>query len=187
MSVYRIVIRDDAEPSYLRWLWLVGASLLSRAAVIVAARSWSWDSVYKPIYDAVRAAPDGTTHIDLQFWGHGSDGAPMIGGSGPAVHALMYAISSALEDRGGELPTRVSAWWRNCHVHRGRQGKAFASYISSYGVESIGHCDIIAWPNPLRQREVCGLRAATHGERPQPWWPDDGAGLPSVGTLLLVI
>lgn len=186
MSTHRIVVRDDSERSYLWWFWWLGAALLARPYRVIAAREWS--DVYGPLGDAAAAAPPGTTHLDIQVWGHGDDGAPMINGSGPVLAEIAVALR-----RAPPIP-RVSIWWRSCSVHRGSYGAAFAYRVSGYGVESIGHCDLISLPNPMRQRAVCGLRAYHGGDdrpraydggddRPVPWWPTDGAGLPFVRTL----
>lgn len=167
----RIVVIDTTAGA-LSSAWSAGLAISGAGHKI---RAGSWVEACKALEAAVDEVyvdngPD--IVVDLQFWGHGNDGAPMIDGKPPRLADLAIAL-------GGVLDERSSVWWRVCLAHAGGEGHRFAARVTDkLGIRSIGHCAVISLPNPLRHRAICGLRV---GE--DPWWPEDGAGLPSCSML----
>lgn len=162
----RIVVLDTTAGG-LSTLWRLG-SLISGADVVVRARTWT--EAYEGIGDAMNFA---TTRepVDLQVWGHGTDGAPLIDGVPVSLAALRRELDGA--------PARSTVWWRSCSVHRGPRGRLFAQQVcDTLGFSSIGHCVVISAPNPLVQGAVCALRPGQ-----DPWWDPHGAGLRGCSTL----
>jgi hypothetical protein len=181
---YRIVLRDRAEPSYLRWLWAAGSTLLSGADARIAARNWV--DARKQLSARIAEIPVGTTHVEAQVWGHGAEGESRIGGERltaedvPSLAALFpLAARPTLRFPRG---LHVTVWLRQCDTLGGKAGHAFASAFSSAGLDVVGHCAVISLPRPWQQREVCGLRAGA-----SPWWSLTGAELPSCSALQMAI
>ena len=114
---------------------------------------------------------------ELHVWGHGARGRPMIG---PVFDLDLAKLHEAVGDN------LDAVWWRSCSVHRD-PGFA-AEVVKELDCASIGHCEVITWPNPLRQRAVCGM--TPRDDRPHwrragdgTWVNGRGEPLPSVGTL----
>lgn len=165
----RIVVYDTTERSW-PWLtiwWTLGAVLLSRADAAIGVRSWG--EACARIESELRRR--GAQVVDLQVWGHGHQGAPLIAGHGPELEELARALDLALPGS--------TVWFRSCDVAEGRAGHAFmAEAVRVLGHAVVAHCAVISAPNPLRQGEVCALRP---GEAV--WWSLTGSELPSCGTL----
>jgi hypothetical protein len=177
---YRIVLRDRAEPSYLRWLWAAGSTLLSGADARIAARTWT--DARTQLAARISEIPIGTTHVELQVWGHGAEGVSLIGGE-RLVAADVPALA-ALFGRSERHPDglRTTVWLRQCDTLGGRTGHAFATAFSWAGLDVVGHCAVISLPYPWQQREVCGLRAGAY-----PWWSLTGAELPACSAVQMRI
>ena len=168
----RIVVLDATErrAPWLSLWWRLGAAVSGADAVV---RAGSWDEAYRGISRAL--ADLGGRALDLQIWGHGDDGRPLIDGGPVSLHALHAAL--------GILPKDSTVWWRSCEVHRGPRGQRFAEdAVRILGCVSVGHCVVVSAPNPLRQGAICALR---QGQRP--WWPPDGAGLRGCSTLRMAV
>jgi hypothetical protein len=177
---YRIVLRDRAEPSYLRWLWAAGSTLLSGADVRIAARDWT--DARKQLSARISEIPIGVTHVELQVWGHGTEGVSLIGGerlvaSGVPPLAALFGPSKAHPDG-----LRTTVWLRQCDTLGGPMGHAFAKAFSLAGLDVVGHCAVISLPYPWQQREVCGLRAGSY-----PWWSLTGSELPACSAVQMRI
>lgn len=166
----RCVVLDTTEKSapWLSTWWTLG-SYVSGADVVVRAASWP------EAYDGIVEAGAEGRISDLQVWGHGDDGRPLIAGSPPNLLALAAAL--------GPPHPGDTVWWRSCETHRGPRGQMFAAeVVRRLGRTSVGHCVVISAPLPWRQGAICALRP---GE--SPWWPLDGAGLPGVSTLRMSV
>lgn len=175
LTPLRIVVYDAAERGwpYLGVWWAVGAAVLSGADARIGARSWA--EAIARIESAVRREPG--RPVDLQIWGHGYQGSPLIAGEElrPHLGALCHALARtwAAEVEGSTV------WFRACDVAEGLRGHAFMRDASrALGVPVIAHCAVIAAPYPWEQREICALRP---GE--EPWWSLSGSELPSCSTL----
>lgn len=164
----KIIFYDTTEtrptsmsPVPLSWLWKLGVSF-SGADLVFPVSSW------EEMYDRLAELE---VIDDIQVWGHGRPGGPLIAGRHPDL--VMLAASLA-----GKTTPATTLWWRSCDVHRGAVGHAFARRVSLLlDVVSVGHCAVISWPNPLIQKAICALRPEE-----SPWWPEDGIGLKSVLT-----
>jgi hypothetical protein len=181
---YRIVLRDRAEPSYLRWLWAAGSTLLSGADARIAARTWA--DARAQLANRIAQIPVGTTHVEVQVWGHGTEGVSLIGGERltaagvPALAALFpLAARPTLRFPRG---LHVTVWLRQCDTLGGSAGHAFAAAFATAGLDVVGHCAVISLPYPWQQREVCGLRAGAY-----PWWSLTGSELPACSAVQMRI
>ena len=172
---YRIVLRDAVEPSYLRWLWAAGSTLLSGADHRIAAGTWA--DARSKLRAAMLRLPPSVTHVELSVWGHGSEGVSYIGGERLDIDDVALLLETLY--RPG---VHVTVWYRQCDVLGGRSGHAFAAAHASRRVDVVGHCAVISLPWPWQQREVCGLRA---GE--SPWWSLTGAELPACSAVQMSI
>jgi len=92
------------------------------------------------------------------------------------LKALRAAVGDGLD----------AVWWRSCSVHRDREfaGKV----VQALEAISVGHCEVIAWPNPFAQRAVCAMapnEAVPHWRRAGDltFVNDRGEPLPDVSTL----
>lgn len=169
----RIVVLDTTERSapWLSTWWRLG-SVVSGADAVVRASSWA--AAYDGIADAMVDLrwPD---PLDLQVWGHGDDGAPLISGRPVNLPRLSEVL--------GVVPERSTVWWRSCEVHRGPRGQRFAAdVVRTLGCTSVGHTHVISAPNPLRQRGICALRVGQ-----TPWWDPQGKGLRACSTLRMTV
>jgi hypothetical protein len=166
----RIVVHDTAERGW-PWLgvwWAIGARVLSGAGVVIGARSW--EEAFRRIASAIRRNPG--RPIDLQIWGHGYSGAPLIDGDGPHLLSFAHAIEGA--PREGS-----TVWLRSCDVAEGPRGHSWMTQaVAALGVPIIAHCAVISLPYPWQQREICALRP---GETV--WWSLTGSELPACSTL----
>lgn len=166
----RIVVLDTTAGS-LSTLWRLG-SVISGAEVVVRAASWS--EAYDGIGDALERASV-PVRLDLQIWGHGDDGAPLIDGHSVSLAALRREI--------GVVDRTSTVWWRSCEVHRGPRGRLFAKQTTEVlGCCSVGHCAVISAPNPLVQGAICALRPGQ-----EPWWDPAGKGLRGCSTLRMAV
>lgn len=173
-SPLRIVAHDAEESGwpFLGVWWAVGAAVLSGADVRIAARSWA--EAIARIESAVRRNPGRA--VDLQVWGHGYQGSPLIAGEElrPHLRALAYALAPAPREDDG-----TTVWFRACDVAEGTRGHTFMrDAVAALGVPVLAHCAVISLPYPWEQREICALRP---GE--SPWWSLSGSELPSCSTL----
>lgn len=171
----RIVVHDTAERGW-PWLgvwWAIGARVLSGAGVVIGARSWG--EACLRIDSAVRRNLG--RPVQLQIWGHGYQGAPLI--AGEPLSPYLRMLSDAIARPGGEPDDGSSVWFRSCDVAEGPRGHAFMrDAVAKLGVPVIAHCAVISLPYPWQQREICALRP---GE--DVWWSLDGSELPACSTL----
>lgn len=169
----KIVFYDTTEtkptslsPVPLTWLWRLGVKFTGADKVFGVS---SWEEVYDHL--------EALDQVDeIQVWGHGRPGSPLINGHHPDLVLLATVLS-------GKTTEATTIWWRSCDVHRGSLGHAFARRCSLLlNVVSVGHCAVISWPNPLIQKAICALRPEE-----MPWWPEDGSGLPNVWTTTMKV
>lgn len=158
----RVVALDATDR--LTPFWRLG-SLVSGADLVVRAASW------EDVYDAL--APLAGVR-DLQIWGHGFSGAPVIDGR----RVDLLELGRAWHPAAGAV-----VWFRSCEVAKGVTGQTFMRDAARVlGCSVVGHCAVISSPNPLWQREIAGLRPGQ-----EPWWPPDGAGLRGCSTLRMSV
>lgn len=175
----RIVVYDATERSF-PWLtiwWALGVWLLSRADVKIAARSW--EEAYARIESGIRRkGKGGLRTVDLQVWGHGYQGAPLIARKRVDLARLARALSLALP--------ASTVWFRACDVAEGPDGHEFMrNAVAALGLTVVAHCAVVSAPNPFRQDEICALRPPPAD--PDVWWSLSGSELPSCGTLRMSV
>ncbi len=169
----RIVIRDAAEPSHLRYWWAIGAAVISGADVVLAVRSW--DEAYTRLEAVVRKQGLVGRPVDLQVWGHGYQGAPLIAGKAVSLPMLADALVLTHESS--------TVWFRACDVAEGPAGHRFmAEAVVEIGCTVVAHCAVISLPYPWEQREICALRP---GE--PVWWSLSGEELQSCSTFRMTV
>ncbi len=145
----RVILYDNTDK--LTPFWRAG-SLISGTPRDLPATSW------EHAYDLLAEEQARSPIRELQVWGHGYAGRPMIAGRSVSLRRLAAAC-----------PTLDLVWWRSCDVHRAARGRAFAEAASRI-LEAVvvGHTVVISKPWPLHHRRICALRP---GERV--WWDDD--------------
>ena len=172
----RVLLYDDSgwvpgstSPALQRFLtaaWAVGTQLFPGTSI--GADSWR-DAYHELEQHQAEHGPIRELHV----WGHGSKGRPAIG----PVRDL------DLDTLAGVLPHLDVVWWRSCSVHA---DKRFARAVTEkLECTSVGHCQVITWPNPMTQRAVCGLREGEdpHWEKRDGVWVNgEGRPLPYVST-----
>lgn len=176
MKPLRIVVYDAAERGwpFLGVWWAIGAQVLAGAGgVKIGARSW--DEAIARINSAARRNLG--RPVDLQIWGHGYQGAPLL--AGEPLRPYLRMLADAISQPGATEDDGTTVWFRACDVAEGPRGHAFMrDAADTLGVPVLGHCAVISLPYPWQQRELCGLRP---GE--PVWWSLTGAELPSCSTL----
>lgn len=91
---------------------------------------------------------------EVQWWGHGFNGAPMIGDGKLTTRYHINAIMSVEE-----------IWFRTCYVARGDRGRAFMQHCADVGTSVLAHpCIIGTWG---MHSGLVGVKA---GEKV--WWND---------------
>lgn len=147
----RLLIYDATDKSYIGQSWRVGAFLFQGL----------FDSVVgvKDIQEARDAFGDqGNWWDEIQIWGHGAAGAPMIGRS---------------SFRPDEKWRASLVWFRSCYVLRGQAGYEFAFDMAQTGTAVAGHTRLIGpW----------GMHSGLYAlhENQDPWWSihDKGGSAP---------
>jgi hypothetical protein len=99
----KIICYDDTEPGLLGASWRVGAWALARGADV-----WPCRDVVD-VYNAVHSAkPDEV--CEVQLWGHGMPGRPLVDHVGLDIERLIDAIRCR----------QLTLWFRSCSVMRDR-------------------------------------------------------------------
>lgn len=146
--------------NFLTAAWGIGTRLFSGKSI--GADSWRHAYGELDRYQNDTGEPIRILHV----WGHGSSGNPRVGNVDKVDLELLAETCPELE----------AIWWRSCDVHAFKKGKHFARRVTDIcRAASIGHCEVITWPNPLQQRAICGLRP---GEEPH-WFRYDVRGKPT--------
>jgi hypothetical protein len=98
------------------------------------------------VYDAlIKHKPD-----NVQYWGHGASGRPVVGGKDlVATHSAWKSV-------------KKSVWFRTCLVAQGQKGHVFMNTLAALGIDVLAHVAVIG---PMHSYLV-GVRA---GEKA--WWP----------------
>lgn len=117
MSTYKIMAYDNTYADVrfgVEATWRYGAMLFgSRFNEVIAASSWN------DILVAVTAAKaaDPQREIELQVWGHGAKGAPLIGRYAANPSDVRWANAHTV-------------WFRCCYAFAGAEGKVFAAKMA---------------------------------------------------------
>lgn len=144
------VMLFDTTAGALSTLWSAGRSL-GRFDAVLPVRSWD------EALDALAALPP---VAELQFWGHGRAGAPLIDG-----RPLLSLRSFGAAARFAQVPGAV-VWWRACDVFSRGAGVDFALNATRLtGAAHVGHTRVVSWPWPVCQSGGYALRP---GE--PVWW-----------------
>ncbi len=163
----KILVRDTTQ-NMLSRLWELGDMTSPRFDMTIEADSW--DDVYTAL--SRLNLPPGVFIEEIQVWGHGQEGRPLINNK-PVV--LSY-LANVLR---GKTTKDTILWWRSCSTGQGSRGHVFAQdCVDILQVSCIFHCAVISWPNPLIQKEICGLRPGQ-----EVWWSLSGSELPSCSVM----
>lgn len=153
----KIMVYDDAERSYLRASWMLGALLYRARSVfdlVIPARSW--EEAIGALYSAAPKTVD-----RLQFWGHGSPAAPYIASQRAPTQDLIDVLRSQM--RG----PRSIAWFRACNIATGDHGRTWCGHLAqAAGCRIAAHTFIVG---PLQS----GLRVALPDTAPT-WSTTEG-------------
>jgi hypothetical protein len=149
------ILLYDTTAGWLSTAWRAGASL-GRFDRVVGV------STPAESYAAIRSAAESPGGLDeVQIWGHGSPGAPVIDGE----RLYTYALGAALRPS----PVRSLVWFRSCAVFAGAVGQSFAADLAALDVRVAGHTRVIGAP------WQSGLYALRPGQVPH-WSALDGGG-----------
>lgn len=142
--------------------WRAGR-VLSRWDAVIPAGSWAEAS--QRIAQAVRKHKRPVTH--LQFWGHGTEGSPLIDSTRLRGDRLTEFVEAC------DFRPESVVWWRACDVFHGKAGHYFAKlFMAHAGCAHVGHTRLISAPWPIFQSGGYGIRP---GEEPH-WSIDDDGG-----------
>jgi len=138
----RVLIYDAGGGGPVEFTWQYGAHMFaSRFDHVIGAHSW--DDVPAQL---LRIAPDGLPRVvELQFWGHGSDGAAYIGHQPFTAAQLATPAWQQIKHIFVSNPQRSLWWFRTCCTLNGDAGRAFASAVSAHfgGIKVAGHTVVI--------------------------------------------
>lgn len=149
--------------------WALGSRAffgLGRYDLVVPATSWI------QVADLLSTMALAEKVDEIQFWGHGTPGAPIINGEPLWRHALspehpLHVVMEAFRDV--THPDSV-LWWRSCSVFAGNRGIRYAQQVANFiGCRHAGHTHIIGFP------WHSGLHTVGPSEGPM-WSPDEGDG-----------
>ena len=140
------VLVYDSTAGFLSTLWSIGR-FLSKWDLVIAAKSW------EHAIDEMLTL--GEPVEELQFWGHGTAGGPLINGA-PVTKYRLVAIKDACRFSEAENPF---IWWRACDVFSRAAGVDFAlAAVETTGCAHVGHTRVISAPWPFLQSGGYGLR-----------------------------
>lgn len=151
---YRIMAYDDTYRNVtfgVEATWRAG-SVLFRPWFDKVVAAKSWEDVLAAVADAWKGAGAGRP-IELQFWGHGAPGRPLIGGVGPETKDTRWAKVHTV-------------WFRCCSVFRGERGDEFAFQLTRQGCRVVAHTVVIG--------AQAGAQSYMYGATKDilPWWPN---------------
>lgn len=123
----KVLVFDTAEKSYLGFLWKAGAFLLSVFFdKVIPAKTW--EEALESVFEF--ATEQNTLLDEVQVWGHGLPGQPLIAGKAMPTDDYRISISKRW-------------WFRSCGVFSGLIGHEFASSFSLRGIEVAGHTTVM--------------------------------------------
>lgn len=166
LMIYDATCRNRPRPVGLSHIWRAGALLYGGVRRLDRSRgvsSWAealtWLAEVEP----------GRTIAEIQYWGHGKWGRPLIDrqpleraalAPNHPLHGQLRAIRRRLAPGGEAL------WWfRTCEAFGARAGHEFArDWSDFFGCRTAGHTHIIAFYQS-------GLHTLRPGQTPD--WPED--------------
>ena len=135
----RVILYAASERGPLGWSWAAWAKVQSaRGWKSIGAKSWNEVGEYFR-----QLALDGDKIGEVQFWGHGQPGGPLIAGG---------VMPSHVTERLSQVVTPESlVWFRMCSVFFGEKGREFAEVIAQrLGCRVAAHTRIIGpWHSGL--------------------------------------
>lgn len=127
---------------FVRWSWRLGAKLLSRFFDKIVPL-FSMEEFENLIADSAKSKEE----VHIQFWGHGSEGAFVIGDE----YGGAWVFKAAPAAR------NVGLWFRTCNTFSGKTGDTFARSALKKLRYVAGHKTIIhVW-----QSYLCAYRKAS--------------------------
>ena len=152
MSQSRVILYDSS-PNGANGLAWAGYSRLRPGWKSIGAKSW--DEGCAALLEL------GTTIDEIQVWGHGSPGQPLIA-TQPIEHNHLLIFHAMLKP----YDRRPLVWFRSCSVFFGAKGQRFARKAADdLGCLVAGHTRVIWFP------WQSGLYVAKPGVEPD--WPVD--------------
>lgn len=148
----RVLIYDASEQSFVGRTWCWGAALFrQRFDYILPAESWD---------DAEYAVSLLERVDELQFWGHGGQGRPLID--------RVPMTKSFAETLGTKTHDDSLVWFRSCYVFGGATGQSFArAMVRVLGCRVAAHTRLVhVWQSGLYSLSPGGMCS----------WPVDEAG-----------
>lgn len=148
----KILIYDNTEKKLIGLSWKIGAFLFRPLFdKIIPANSWD-----QAITD-LKAFVGKKKASEVQFWGHGVPGAPLID-------------NKPMSLRDDRIFSTTHRWWfRCCSLLSTVRGKKFAGWFVERGVEIVSHTSVIG---------MMGLHPFLFGLKPgqDPYWDDEEKG-----------
>lgn len=135
----KIILFDASPNGALGWSWAVGS--FRPGWTRIGVKSWNEASV--KLNAVVRP---GTRIKELQIWGHGEPGKPLIAGKPPvSVLPTFMELLARLVTPGSLV------WFRSCSVFFGEKGRAFAERTANeLNCRVAGHSHVIGpWQSGL--------------------------------------
>lgn len=148
MSPVRILIYDATQLGpddlWLSNLWEAGA-FAGRFDFVLGATSW------EDVYRWAERLPLRTI-AEVEYWMHGSPGAPRIAGQAPDLQRLAWSFGVRLSDS--------MHWFRCCAVGQGERGQRWAEAATILGTVVV-HTRIVsqAEPSPVGAGPLRKLRS----------------------------
>lgn len=104
---------------------------------------------------------------EVQYWGHGKWGRPLVGDDGFDTASLAGRHAGAIAAIRERLAPDALVWFRTCETFGAHAGHDFAQRLAdTLGARVAGHTYIIAY-------QQSGLHGLLPGMRPT-WSPDEG-------------
>lgn len=123
--------------------WFQAGAVLLKDKFDLVVNAYTCEDVYNAL---VKYKPD-----NVQIWGHGLPGQPVIGNKAlSASHPSWHSV-------------RGTVWFRSCLVAQGKKGHAFMNLLASQGISAIAHLSKI---NGLAHSYLVGVK-----KKEQAWWP----------------
>lgn len=136
------------KPLGVERMWARGAKLFAPRFDVVI-RATDWEQVLSEM-ETLRMQRGAHERIELQVWGHGAPGVPLIGGAGAPEGDRRWGAVDLV-------------WFRSCSVSRTASGRDFMKAIAAHGCDVAAHMVVIGpWG---AQSCLYGLRAGA-----EPWW-----------------